>query len=188
MFENYIFENTATSSPKWASRPVLWFTMARVNSSAGPVNIRDPRFVITGPADVLAPIMGARPLRGTLLTEKSGMFCFKPFWLSMITYHVCGPDDVIQTSIQSLTSIHKAVRRLEKSQRCQIECSHDRIALGFSNPFDSIAARRQIQVWYTFWQYLPFGIATNKCPEEATQILRRKQACANLQIGYIINV
>ena len=56
----------------------------RVNPfSSGPIYIQDPNFVITVPADVLAP-NGARPSPGTVLTENLDMFSFKFRCLLMI--------------------------------------------------------------------------------------------------------
>ena len=46
---------------------------------------------------VNAPALeGARPSAGTVLTEKLNMFPSIFLWLSMISYHIYGLDDIIQ--------------------------------------------------------------------------------------------
>ena len=45
----------------------------------GPAHIQDPDWVITVPADGLAPD-GARPSAGTVMTTEFDMFCFFALW------------------------------------------------------------------------------------------------------------
>ena len=57
--------------------------------------------VITVPADVPAP----KGQQHTLLTAKVDMFISKFLWLSMISYHLHGSDDVIQMAEEILRNL-----------------------------------------------------------------------------------
>ena len=75
----------------------------RVNSlSAGPIYIWDPNFVITVPADGLAP-NGARPSAGTVMTVTLYMSSSSFHWLSMPLCNFIGPDTVIQNGHRDVT-------------------------------------------------------------------------------------
>ena len=66
-----------------------WTSKTKTNpASAGPVCILELNSVIIMPADGLAP-NGARPLAGTMLTEKENMFSSKFLLWPMNLYPLC---------------------------------------------------------------------------------------------------
>ena len=68
----------------------------------------NPNHLITVPADVLPP-NAARPSADTVMTILVHMFCSKCIWLSMITYHLIGPDDIMKTALQWRHNDHNGI-------------------------------------------------------------------------------
>ena len=68
----------------------------------------NPNRLITVPADVLPP-NAARPSADRVMTIQVHMFCSKYIWLSMITYHLIGPDDIMKTALQSRYNDHDGI-------------------------------------------------------------------------------